>query len=401
VVKWRKLAIALGVLPLSLLACQLLVGIEERYATDAGPDIGSHDATPDVTLDAGHDAPPETTIADSGADTRNACPPGALPPPAPTTSSPTGADASFYVAVQSVWYDFDAGQGVTLGYDLDNQCTCPGPPSCVDDASRNCDDEGGRDLSGNLQLMAADLVLGRSVASLLNSKIASGQVTIILEVNDYNLGPDDQLVSISTFVGGGLLRPDAGPDSGFMPPVWNGTDVWSVDPRSALLVTEVDGGWVYTPYFFDTAAYVTNKTLVSQLPMVSLGFGTANLSLNDATLVASIETDITTDGLKLTGQFAGRVTVGTIFAIASTFPDPTVDAALCGDDAVFQTALRPLICHAADIMSLTTQDNMGMGCDALSVSLGFVARKILVGAPHEGLNPVMGCDGSVATCEGL
>jgi hypothetical protein len=399
-VTWRRLAIVAGVLPLPLLACQLLVGIDERYATDAAPEVGSRDTAPDSTLDAGRDSPPEATVTDAGPDLRNACPPGAQPPPPPDGSSP-GMAVEFNVAIQSVWYDFDGGEGVTLGYDLDDRCTCPGPPSCINDASRNCDEEAGRDLSGNEQLLAADAVLGRSVASLINSKIASGQVTIILQVQGYTLGLNDETVTISTFVGGGLFSPDAGPDAGFMPPAWNGKDEWTVDPRSAFSETEVDGGWKYVPYFYDTTAYVTNKTIVSRLSAVNLGIGAANLSLNDATLVASIETDVTTDGLELIGQFAGRVSVSTIFAVASTISDPTTDAALCGSDSVFQTAFRPLICHTADIMSLTTQDNTNMGCDALSVSLGFVARKILIGPPHVGVSPVVGCDGSVASCEGL
>jgi hypothetical protein len=248
-----------------------------------------------------------------------------------------------------------------------------------------------------------DMLISTSVAELINSKIASGQVTAIMRVGDYNLGANDENVTLSTFVTGGLLIEDGGPEAGFMPPQWNGTDVWSIDKRSTSSQAFVDGGWTYTPIFIDTMAYVTHSTLVARVGAIQLGLGQADLSLSDAVMVARIEGDGTTGGQMLTGQIAGRLAISTIFALASTFTDPTTDAAqsYCGNDLVFQALIRPNLCKATDIMSAKSLDNTGQGCDALSLGIGFVARKVLLGAPHEGLDPVLGCDGSVANCAGL
>jgi hypothetical protein len=408
VVKRRVKWIAVGALTLPLLACQLLAGIEERYEAEAGPDATAKDARPDVTRDAGREATPDgKPVVDAGPDRVNACPPGAEPPPPPKSSSMTmEGPIDFVVGVRSLWYDLGADAGLPLGFDLDNACTCEGKPpgagSCSNEAGVTCDGDGGRDLAGNALLVDFDELGGKSVAQLFNSKIASGQITLILRVGNYNVGADDLNVNVSPFVSGGLLR-DGEPDSGYMPPIWNGTDVWSIDPASTSAVSVLDdGGYHYTPLFVDTAAYITNYTLVSHLDTIELGVGQADLSMSDATLMATITPD-GMGGYTLTGQFAGRIAASTIFAIASTFPDPMTDGgqSFCGSDPTFQDLIRPTICSRTDIMSKTSQDNTGAGCDAISVAIGFVADKVVIGVPHTGITPAAGCDGSVANCSGL
>ncbi len=412
--KPRALALATLALGLPLFACQFLVGIEERYVADGGPDATLPDSGPDV----GRDTAGRDTARPEDSPTERALPTclGAQPPPPPKRGSMTGFDGGeFLVAVQSIWYDtatvMDAGadaatdSGITLGYNLDHECTCEGtpkgPPSCVNDAMVTCDGLEGRDLAGNALLAMVDDFGASTVAQLFNSKIASGQVTAMLRVAFYNLGADDQAVTLSTFVAGGLPS-DAGIEAGFSPPKWDGTDRWTVDPRSVATSSFVDGGWQYFPLFVDTAAYVSDYTLVAKLSALHLGIGQADLSLTDAVMVAKLEPDGTTGGYMLTGQIAGRLAVSTIFALASTFPDPSTEGgAFCGNDLIFTTLIQPTVCQATDIMGHLSQDNTGKGCDALSLGIGFVARKVLLGAPYRGVNPVVGCDGSVATCKGV
>jgi hypothetical protein len=399
-VRPRAGGIVLGTLMLSMLACQILAGIEIRSESDAGPDSfvvsdAGHEASrEDAPRDAKHEASHDAT-----GDRATACQ-SALPPGPPTSDSSTGEAVTFTTALQSVWYDIatDAGRG--LGYNLDDDCTCEGtpmgPPSCVNDSSPNCDGDGGRDYSANILLSQVDAVLGagRGVAATFDSKIDNGQFTLLLEVGDYNLSDDDEHVILTAYVSGGLVVPDGGTNV----PQWNGKDLWTVDPRSTTSYSSTpDGGWEYIPLYVATG-YVTHGTLVAQMGTIELGVGQGSIALSDAVFVATIESDFATGSHTLTGQVAGRVDVRTIFSVAATFPDPTIDGSFyCGDDPTFGL-IRSFVCGATDIMADAAADNLGLPCDGLSIAVGFKALPVRIGGPQEGIQPVVGCDGSVATC---
>jgi hypothetical protein len=398
VVKRRASLLVAAVVTLPVVACQLLAGIEERYVPDAGPDALLADATRDAGRDAAPDAPGRRDAADAGSDQGTGCV-GVVPPSAPSSSTPTGQNISFDTAIRMLWYSTDGGVG--LGYNLDHDCTCEGtplgPPSCANALSHNCDADGGRDIEGNVLLSQVDdLLKGRSVADTIDSKIESGQFTIILRVLSYNVGSDDQDVPVAAFVSGGLQVSDGGSQT----PLWNGTDVWTVDPRTvSSSMRAEDGGWEYVPTYV-AKAYVTNKILVANLGTVSLGVGPGSVTVSNALIVATIESDFVSGGHMLTGQMAGRVATSTIFSLAATFADPMIDGGfLCGSDPTFQT-LKNYVCASTDIMAAPAEDNTGQDCNAISVSFGFTAQPIIVGGPQKGLEPTVGCDGSVAACVG-
>jgi len=397
---------AMGVIPavaLALLSCQLFYPTVESEGGDGGRDATLEDARVDAPHDAGSDTAPE------GGRERDAKGPclGAEPPPPPSASSPTGLSATFHVAIERIWYDPATDPSVALGYNLDKTCTCEGTPkgapSCVNDASPNCDGDGGRDLAGNELLLMVDSFTKQGFAAAYNARIAAGEGTVVLEVGAYDLGMDDQSVALSSYGSGGLLSGDGGPEAGLLSPRWDGTDRWSVDPRSFSGVQAVDAGWEYIPLHVDTSAYVTGYNLVARLDTVQLGVGGGELALEDAVLVASVQADITTGGHMLTGQIAGRLPIATLFAAASLSPDPSAYGGqhYCGSDVVFQSLILPTLCNATDIMSAASKDHSGHGCDAVSLAIGFVARQVVLGPPHEAPSAPLGCDGSVASCTGL
>jgi hypothetical protein len=400
VVKRRASPLIAATLTLFVVACQLLAGIEDRSVADGGSDAATPDATHDAGRDTGpsegHDAGREAAAKDAGSESSMACI-GVVPPSAPTSNT-TSQSITFVTALRTLWYSSDTDAG-SLGFNLDHDCTCegepPGPPSCQNDASPpTCDSDGGRDIAGNTLLTEVDGVLGgRTVSATFDSKIQNGQFTVIFEIGGYDLGADDEEVTVTAYVSGGLAIPDGGSNV----PKWDGTDVWTVDPRSVSSAMPSDAGWEYVPIYVGKG-YVKDGTLVSKLGSVSLGIGQGSISLSDTVLVASIQPDFVTGGQRLTGQIAGRVSVGSIFSVASTFPDPVIDGGyLCGDDPTFQT-IRSVVCASADIMADAAADNAGQDCNAISLSFGFTATRVVVGGPQEGLNPLLGCDGSVATC---
>jgi hypothetical protein len=68
-----------------------------------------------------------------------------------------------------------------------------------------------------------------------------------------------------------------------------------------------------------------------------------------------------------------RIRTSTILSGLAQFVDPyTPPAPLCGSDPSYGIA-KPLICGLADINASSAHDNLGYGCNALSVAVRFEA----------------------------
>jgi hypothetical protein len=299
---------------------------------------------------------------------------------------------SGYIAVQNLMFA-QPDAGPLLGYDLDGVCTCPGPPSCV--SGPHCDLPGGRDTSGNQFVGLLDNFLKGSAAGDLNTQIAAGQLGLLFWVLEYNGEADDEGVGLAVMTSPGIIvDPEAGTTQ---PPIWDGTDVWNVNPSSVAGVTLVDGGYIYVPLSLSTNAYVTGGTLVATLPKVEISLGSASLVITDAVVTGILHAAHGGYDLQQ-GQLSGRVPTHDLQLFIATLRDPfNRSTFLCGNDATFQ-GFRSDLCQAADIMSDPALDGTDAGCNAISLVVGFNAVAANVGALYAGKPAQTGCDGSVVEC---
>jgi hypothetical protein len=376
-----------------------------RVPREAGPVDATHpDARP---ADAG---PPDASLTDAGhsdgstthdaggqsdAELDGACTHAA--PVGPPAQVSAGAKTVSFAAALSAYTSgvttaFDGG---ATGFDLDRQCTCPGPPSCVSSSmAANCDVEpGGHDIVGNALGSLLDSELAGTAEGDLNTRIMTGRYNLVLDVQNYNGGANDSEVFVAILTSSGL-----GGDAGT--PKFDGTDVWNIDPASTLGPVEGDAGaYTYTPRYSVSDAYVNDHVLVARFPEVVVGLSFGTVTLSGAIVSAQIETT-PSGSYRLEGQIAARISTLSIFGLLGHLSYDDGDGGshkLCGSDPVFQAAQQS-VCATTDIMSQPSQDGTDAGCNALSFAIGLQAVEAVLGPPVATHYPVAGCDGGVVDC---
>ena len=403
------LAGAIGMAAALCVACASLSGLSGS-TPDGGVDGGHLDATTDgrkTGRDTGSDAdadraevgqqdvheagPPSKDVAVEAACTH------AYPVTPPSQVSSGSKSVSFAVAVERYTSGVTSGtdDGGPVGFDLDHQCTCPGPPSCNSPSmSQNCDVEpGGHDVEGNSLGALLDSQLAGTSAGDLNTRIAHGRYSIVLVVQSYNGGANDSDV----FVG---LMTSSGLDSDGGTPQWDGSDVWNIDPASTI-GTAADGdagNFAYTPRYYVTDAYVNNYVLVASFSSVVVGLSLGVETMNNAILSATIG-QTASGQYTLTGQIAGRITTASAFGLIAHlgYEGDGGEHKLCGTDPLF-LALQQSVCSSADIMGQQSQDSTDAGCNALSFGIGFESVQVGLGKSVATQYNLAGCDGGVTDC---
>lgn len=314
-------------------------------------------------------------------------------PGRPAADDPGGIDAGELVfALQSIEFNVDAGAGEVVGYDLDNVCTCPGAPSCVS-TKQQCDDPRGRDNAAGTLLDTFMSYAALFDPQKINLKFAEGRIGLLVRVRRYNGTQNDTDVEVAILLSNGTEGAEDGGTP--KPPVYDGTDVWTVDPRS--LLGGVAPPYVPNPDQVDTSAYVSGGVVVSSINAANIDFaggaGTSSLQV-DLTGVVLTGRIIPAPGGGFTvaeGVLSGRWATRKFLTSIATIHDPLNPGTyLCGDSGTYAD-LKPLICGARDITSLPLTDNMNAPCDALSFALAFNATPANLGAVYGGVPPVMPC----------
>jgi hypothetical protein len=318
---------------------------------------------------------------------------GAVPPsrPAPTPDD----DAASQITVVAAFNTIDIGlteldaSVPPFGYNLDEQCTCPGPPSCAQQAKapETCDDpdSGGRDNS-DIKLFRLFGMTATSGTMQIDQQLSMGQYGLLLVVNNYNGQPDDSNVTVDFYVSDGLARDDAG----LIPrPKLDGQDMWTRDVNSISPSN--------TALYSDDTAYVSNSVVVAHFGKIPITFGDrsflggATMKLSSAVIVGQLTAYSEGDsgsapfGFALKGgTIAGRWSTTDLLSTLATIPDTTSDAStggfLCGDSGAYQI-IKIVVCQTADISSNVTNDNNTplAPCDAISVGLQFTALPAQLG----------------------
>jgi hypothetical protein len=335
-----------------------------------GDDAGSNAATCAET----HAVPPSRPAADDGGD-------------GPDIPAVVAALRTIDIGVS----DIDAAIP-PFGFDLDNDCTCPGPPSCAPskiappgDAGITCDDEAGRD-NTDIQLFRLLQGPASTGTAQINQGLTAGQYGLLFVITNYNGTANDSSVNVDFYVSNGLNR---SPDGGIPTPLFNGNDFWTIDPNS------LTGG---QPVFSADGAYVSNNVLVAKLAQLPVVFGDrsflggATMQLSDAVVVGQLQLVSVVDGdggtlrLALTGgTIAGRWPTSKMLGTLATIP--AGGGFLCGTDPSkknqfdYQT-FKGVICGNADISQLQGNDNQTplAPCDAISVGMQFTATPAQLGA---------------------
>ena len=312
-----------------------------------------------------------------------------------------GSDTSvseIVVAVRSVDFgEEDLSNGPTVGYDLDQRCTCAGDgDSCQEPAfatADHCDGPGGVD-NAVAQLFAAASIFNSDLTSANQSARAeSGAWTLLIRVRGYNGEANDDRVDVT-------LLPSPGLDAhGCAPGVaaWDGNDAYPVD-STALIGTpttgpdtcnEVTGLTFEEARYRDSQAYVTEGRLVASLPDASLVLSGSNSQTSLKLVGGFISGDLSQQGTSWhinNGVLAGRWRLEDFFVTLSTLTSS--DDPICTDHPLY-SALKNAICSYPDIGS--TLGGPSAPCDALSFGMGFEAEPAQLGIIWQGAGTLNNC----------
>ncbi len=369
----RAAFVAAGLATTALLACQLIVGVDEEIGVRP-IEAGAADAN-DASTD---DAVP-------------AAPCVALHPPPPPASGSGGTGVRFFAART---FRMRPRGAPAIGYDLDGRCTnlsgsafTEAPCSSDIDAS---DDDGGVDNAFGRLLDDAHLFsdAGDPAGESFTMLAEAGEHTLVIQLVGWNGEPDDPLVKVSivpatAFAGSGC---DGGLDDGG-PPRWNGCDVWDM----------AEG----TPYAHDPGVvggsfdgYVTGGMLVAsdRSNAHEIGLGTS-AKLHEAIVTAKIVEDNGRYQLRDT-VIAGRIPAGTLLDFMNRIE--TQGGALCQRPGA-PAFLKGLVCVQRDLTLSSTSDGTGKACDAMSFAIAFDAFEARLSGKAT-TRPPDKCEGVDTTC---
>jgi hypothetical protein len=323
------------------------------------------------------------------------------PPSRPDSGDDGDAGLVITAAFRTIDIGLDPDASTPFGYDLDNVCTCPGPPSCTQPANVpiSCDDDAGgntgRD-NTSIQLFRGIGAASTAGTQQIDDALNAGQYGLLLTIQNYNGLANDPRVTVSYYVSNGLNR---GNDGGIpAPPTFMGTDKWTIDPTS--LAQQPPNGTTIsdcsslpaqcTSVFTTDQAYVTNYTVVAHFTNLTVTFGDrsflggATMLLNDAILVGQLQQVQLVSHLfsynLVAGTIAGRWPTQALLSTLATIPDPNVDGGfLCGQSNFEYQLIKTVVCDTADISSQAITDNSNAPCDAVSVGMTFTAGPAMLG----------------------
>jgi len=384
----RKIAVVAMVLGVTVIACQVVAGIERVDKTDP------------VAVDAGPDAiAVDSSIADPCAHVR--------PPTKPLVDdAPNDKLPDIYLALHHVDLAPSVTNTTAPGYDLDQSCTCDTRPgtafdggaSCTTGAKPFCDADGGID--NQIFNFARDYAAFIDVdqAANINGRIADGHQTVILVIKEYNGRANDSAVSFGTFSSEGMLEGATCPGSttdadGYTSPGWCGEDKWtasasSVDGTTGLFIPKSIGTGYVTNYEF--VVELNNPATVPfagyRLPVGS-PISTGHLVPLDATLTP-VDTSAgpALDRIKYwrveKAVISGRIPVNDLLAAVGTIVTSGPDggpakAPLCTSAAFGQ--VKSALCGQIDINQSKALDFIpNAKCDAISIGIGLTADSVRV-----------------------
>ena len=383
----RRLSVLAGVLGVTVLACQLVAGIERVDKVGPPPP----------------EAGPDTSVLDSSVP--DPCKHVRPPPPPTVDDAPNDSIAAFYLALREVTL-VPKGSAPVFGFDLDKACTCDTRPgtafdggaSCASTRAVLCDADGGVDnqVASALRDYAAFIDIDN--AANINARIARGEQTSIIVITSYNGLANDRDVKFGLFTSEGIKD---GPGcagsvtdaNGFSSPGCCGEDNWTAsastvdNPGGNIVPKSVGAGYV-TNYEFvvelDSPARVpfggyrlTLGSPISRGRLVPLDDKLAPLDTSKAIVPATIKYWRVEDSV-----IGGRVPASELLAAMGTVNTPGDSGAgpkppLC-TSPLFGT-VKQTLCDQIDINSSKLLDFIPSArCDAISIAISLTGGSVRV-----------------------
>jgi hypothetical protein len=321
----------------------------------------------------------------------------ARPPDNGSSGSEPAVDVYFgFEAIRIDTIDGDAG-GVppAQGYDLDDRCTCAGSGAkgaraCVPlfDAGPQCDGPNGRDNAIAKMFNAMNDLIPAFEQTFATTRIQNGQYNILVHLERWNGLPDDPEVLVTLFSSQGL---DQSPDGGSnrKDPIFDGTDVWTIDPRTLATGVEhtdcrlQDSLCSYPPdrvaRGLEGKAWVANNTLVAKFGRAPLYLRTAlkemNFDFDDLTIVAKLSEAEVNDGAmirRLDGEILGLWPEDRALSAMGNLESPFDMQQLCLiDGGLFYNETKRAFCSALDLPAAGGNENAS--CQRMSTAISFRA----------------------------
>jgi len=284
------------------------------------------------------------------------------PPKAPDAGSTTTA-GGWTFAIRAVRFEADPGE--TLGFDLDDHCTCPDPPSCIADvvgdagadAGTHCDGPGGTDNTLGPALEEAVNYATHTAAERFTEGAEAGLWTLLIQLDESTV-PDDPQVQIEALAGAACC--------GGNEPSWDGSDPWpTVADTNPATAAE---------------AYLVGQVLVARFDLLEVpmrGDGMRlTIRMHDVVLSATLDTSPPIARL-VDGAIVGEVTEDDLFTgLSSIEVDLTgTTYRLCMGNDDFYTGAKEAVCNARDLPA----GDVGSSCERASIALGFTADEVGAG----------------------
>jgi hypothetical protein len=205
-----------------------------------------------TAVEAGDESDANTTDQSSGESAPEVGPAAcklATPPPRNITQDTGGTlELTFVLRTIDLGDLAEANQGSdggphgyqVIGYDLDGRCTSGGdPPTCTDAFRIGLHEDGAGGIDNATGKMIATIKgeFGREIISsaIVNDEVKAGMraPTAIFRVRGYDGVQDDNHVDVDWYLPVLPGQGEGGPsDAGSVPPKWDGTDLWAIQPPS-------------------------------------------------------------------------------------------------------------------------------------------------------------------------
>ncbi len=288
-------------------------------------------------------------------------------PPARPTSADDESVAPKIFVLRDIVIDQSPTLWETMGYDLDGVCSKPPehPVECMAagasqpelDGEEGIDNAFGHVVVPILKVADSDLQEGARRSQ------REGRSAIVVHVSNYNGLPSDP--SVRVWLGQAREAIPAGATEPGIP-AWDGQDSFYV------VDSAFRNGDLNEPNIDDDNAYVADNRLVMRLPdRAPFPFQTSNgtvvLTLTDAFLTGTIETDGSLTDVIL----AGRWSIQDILAAVEL-------VGMCPADVTYGL-IENLLNNNADIRSTPGTGGPGAICNAISIGLGFTGFPGLFG----------------------
>jgi len=230
--------------------------------------------------------------------------------------------------------------------------------------STQTDGNGGIDNSwGENFLLILLTTAGQDFGPKVNQAIASGAFTTMLKIDHLGTQPSYSPLAAALFGGGPMT----------MPPRFDGTDVWPVSSDT------VNNGDVTMPKVVFPASYMNARVWVSgatsgriTLPLVFSGV-TFAMPIDHGVITMTVDP---MNQSAVSGTIAGVIPTEELIA-AIKLVAGRISTSLCSGSAFDSIAQQ--IRQASDMIHDGT-NIPGVPCDAISIGLGFEARRVQLGA---------------------